>query len=720
MMINPSNTQCLPPIPEPEDLASAPMENNPVDLLFNPPGLGNEWGQAQTTRSIAGITAITFPPLLACGQPVDPDAKDYLSTCDLILDDRLVSASLKPGERITFQWFPHMVRRSVSVQGLEIVTECFMPCGYRSVLQRIQITNRGGGVRKGTVGVVIRAGVAAPGREKNANLWHWRPPSEDDNASDVLAAQGVFVFSSRHSQAVSVQGVRPAPVAVRDQCESVHRYRLAPGESTVFSYAHTLGDERGASLAEYEKLQASFDAVLTAHRNEVARRIRDAFTPGNSTYSGHLPQLHTTDPDLWRLYYTGFCTLFVARATPPTSRIGRVVYRAIGCRILPTRSCVWDLWPVRHTMALLDPVAMRETLEHLLRGDPGRCVIDYFTGATDGPFYPANHHSLVRCAHAYVTTSGDRAWLETTLDGRSVLDLLIAQATLWKSRDRHGLGLADYSDSPLLEVVPSYRGTVAGMNIGNLQAMLDAAQLAELCERPEPAATLRAEAKALAERILTELFVPGGWFRTIHADGSRIEVRHVYDLLMALEYLDPFLQPQQRRAMLDFFWRELATPCWLHALSPADPASTANVRADHQWCGSFPAWPAFMAKALLRHDPGERTNAWIRGLAATARQGVFGQAHLVDTVFPTIAGGARKCPPDNPYCNEWYNITGGAFTETVIDSILGVEFDRSGELAARPRLHGIDSEARLTNVRVRGGEHTVSGQGVTRDENGTK
>jgi hypothetical protein len=701
----------LPSIPSPEDLASAVMEHNPVSLLFNPPGMGNEWGQAQATRSISGVTSITFPPLLACGQPQDLNAKDYFSTADLMLDGTLVNAMLRPEDTVKFQWFPHMVRRSVAVRGMEITTECFMPYGEQALLQRIVLTNKSEAARDGTLDVVCRGGVAAPGREEVHNLWHWRPPSEDDNAVELH--DGMLLFLSRHTKAVSAQGVIPLPEEVRDRCQSMHRYQLGPGEALELHYVLTLTAEKERAVADYRRLHGEFDAVFDEHYVEVARRIREAFTPGNTTYTGHLPQLYTINPDLWRLYYTSFATLFVTRANPPNSLLGPTVYRSIGCRILLTRTYFWDVWPFEIAMSLIDPGVMRKLIEAMLKGNVRSAAMCYFTGAGGDSYYPANHHALVRCAITYLRMTGDRSWLESSLGDTQIIDLLIEQATCWKSRDRHGLGLADYSDSPLLEVVPSYRGTVAGINIGNCQAMLDAAELAESCDRPHQASELRVQARTLADRIMDELFVPGGWFRCIDAEGNRTEVRHVYDILMALEYLDPFLKPEQRGAMLDFFWRELATPTWLHALSPQDPASTANVRADHQWCGSFPAWPAFMAKALLRHQPDKRTLEWLHGVAKTAKQGVWGQAHMVDTAFPTSVGGARKCPPENPYCNEWYEIAGVAFIDMILETVFGIS-PRLGSLEiVGSRLSLFDPNARLTGLQHQGRLYSVDANGIS-------
>ena len=40
------------------------------------------------------------------------------------------------------------------------------------------------------------------------------------------------------------------------------------------------------------------------------------------------------------------------------------------------------------------------------------------------------------------------------------------------------------------------------------------------------------------------------------------------------------------------------------------------------------------AKGLYKIDPSAKVAAWVKGLAKSANQGPFGQAHIAETVFP--------------------------------------------------------------------------------------
>lgn len=94
---------------------------------------------------------------------------------------------------------------------------------------------------------------------------------------------------------------------------------LGPGESKQFRYFNAIADENSVALDQYEKGQEKFDDLLRQNEQVFNDLISAAFTPGNSEFSGHLPQLFTADESLWRLYYSGFTSLLFARRASPDS-----------------------------------------------------------------------------------------------------------------------------------------------------------------------------------------------------------------------------------------------------------------------------------------------------------------------------------------------------------------------------------------------------------------
>ncbi len=305
------------------------------------------------------------------------------------------------------------------------------------------------------------------------------------------------------------------------------------------------------------------------------------------------------------------------------------------------------------------------------------------------------------------------AWLDKSIDGKPAIEHLVDHATYWKKIDKYGHGLGDYGNRDnLLEVVSTWIHEVPAMNAGNVYGMRFTASLLE--RRGDPrAAQLRSEAKELAARINRLLYVDGkGWWRCGQPDGTFNEVRHCYDLLTVLDTMFDDLSEKQKKEMSHFFWSELYTPLWMHALSPGDADATWSLRADQCWVGAQTTWPAMTAKGLYKIDPSAKVAAWVKSPAKTASQGPYGQAHIVETVFPPENGGAFKCPLEQPYGNDGCEVQGGGFTDLVIDTIFGANLTLYDGIRVESRLEDFDPDARLLNVNYQKKSHVISSRGA--------
>ncbi len=84
----------------------------------------------------------------------------------------------------------------------------------------------------------------------------------------------------------------------------------------------------------------------------------------------------------------------------------------------------------------------------------------------------------------------------------------------------------------------------------------------------------------------------------------------------------------------------------------AHVGSGRGVRPDHQWNGACTARPAEAAHALFRLGRRDIAASWLPGLARSANQGQFGQAHFTLDAAPGVHVGARKAP-QAPYLIDW-------------------------------------------------------------------
>ncbi len=705
----PGQGRALPAIPSLADLASVRMPHTFMEL-FNLPIAMNDWGYAQTVKSVSAISAIGFPPYACCGIPDVPWSPGFLATCELFVDDGFPAISGDPAQAVTYQWFPHCVVREQTVDDLHFRTTMFLPPEQRAVLEEIEIRNVSSRRRIVTLGFDMRAAVA-----KKTATWFTNLPGEGDNRSSWDAAHGRITWTAQHSQVSAAQGIHPP--ADQLVAGNVLQYNLTlnPGETHPLHFVCVLAPTAAEANSIHDRLQSNFASAQQQNERRFEQLIHSAYTPGSSDFSGCLPRLETNSETLWNLWQNGLRNLLTARRRSPDSAYGPTLLTLSG-HVLPTLSFPWDTSLSSLSLALLDPEPMRNLVEIWFQRDMHQhLATDYISGEAIGPWYAVNDMAIIRCSRDYLSVTGDFQWLDKSIAGKPVLDHLLYHATWWKQLAGKR-GLADYGGiSNLLEVVSTYIHEVAGMNAGNVSSMRFVAELLEHRGRSREAAQLRSEATALAQRINSILYVQGkGWWRAGQPDGSFNEVRHCYDFLAVLDNMSEDLSAEQKREMTHFFWTQLASKKWMRALSSGDPDATWNVRPDHSCLGAYTAWPPECAKGLFKTDDPARIASWLAEVAKAGNQGPIGQAHFVEQVVPPLQGGAYKASNDAPYIEDWCAISGGAFIDMVIESIFGVMPSLYNGMHAAPRLAAFDPGARLQGFRYQGAQYSVSAAGVTR------
>ncbi len=697
----------LPAIPSLTDLASVRMQHSYMDL-FNLPISMNDWGYAQTVKSVSAVSAIAFPPYACCGMPDIPWSPGFLTTCELFVNDRFVAISDDPTEAVTYQWFPHCVVREQIVEELHLRTTLFLPPRQRAVMQRIEIRNLSAHSRTFTLRFDMRAAAAC-----KTTAWFTNLPGEGDNLISWNAAHGRITWSAQHSPAAAAQGIHPPADALIAGKMLQYHLSLAPGAVRELHFVCAVASTATEAEAMHDRLQTNFAAAQQQNQQRFEQLLQAAYTPGNSEFSGYLPRLQTDSEALWNLWQNGLRNLLSARRNSPDSAYGPTLLTLSG-HVLPTLSFPWDTSLTSLSLALLDPEPLRNLVEVWFQRDMHRhLATDYISGEAIGPWYAVNDMAIVRCSRDYLRITGDFAWLDKTIAGKTVLDYLIDHATYWKQLVGRN-GLADYGGiSNLLEVVSTYVHQVAGMNAGNVSSMRFVAALLDRRGRNSEAAQLRAQATDLAARINRILYVKGaGWWRAGQPDGSFNEVRHCYDFLAVLDNMSQDLSAIQKQEMAHFFWSQLASKKWMRALATSDPDATWNVRPDHSCLGAYAAWPPECAKGLFKVDDPARIAPWLAEVARAGNQGPIGQAHFVEDVMPPLKGGAYKSSNDAPYIEDWCAIAGGAFIDMTIESIFGVEPTLYNGVHAAPRLAAFDPNARLVGLRYQGNSYTLAQSGI--------
>jgi hypothetical protein len=703
-----------PPIhPSLEDFSSARLEFRNGDL-FNPPALTNFLGCLQAAPDITAVQHLTFAPFSL--------GASWLGALEL--DGRRLHTTANP---IEFEWRPDRIVRRTEHDGYQLESTTVMGVRAQTVTVALRLTNSAASARVAQLALLAGEGVVrsdggwhTPDSPREAPAisttpWEGTPPAGTlrRNRHEPLPGGSGLLFSSSTSPAHALQAASPAPDRV-DRRWLRFDWRLGPGEARTLYYFIAVGDDPAALHATFDQWRAQPAAAVAGAEADWRAEVAAVFTPGNTRYSGHLPVLATSNAALRAVYLNAVITAIYFKREHPASPHGRI-YATLMPRYWVTTSVINDWSLAALVLVLLDPACARAMIERWLERDIHRHFgTEYVSGRSTGNWYSCNDYAMARLITLYVRVTGEAAWLDRRVGDRTVLEHLLACATHYRTLDR-GSGLADYGDrNSLLEAVGTYEHEVASLNAANVWILRETAALLAWRGRPDEAKQLAAEAAALVPRVQS-LYVRGaGYWHCRHPGGELVPVRHAWDFIHTLNFLHDDLPPAQVREMIAFFRRELMTPTWMSALSPQDEDTGFSLRPDHQWNGSYPAWVSLAASALVRAGEDELLASWLPGLAATARQGPYSQAHFAESAAPTVADGARKAPTEWPYINDWSCLSAGNFFETVVLSLFGFEPGYS-QPSARPRLATVDPHAVLHGLRWQGRSLVLHADGSLTD-----
>jgi hypothetical protein len=696
----------LPDIPTCVSLRSVTMTHKFLDL-FNPPGLTNQWGCAQAAMDVAAVRSIAFPPFAQGEMNVAPlGSGGELLTAVLYVDGEYFASTKTP---IEFVWQPDRVERRSVYKGLELSSVTVVPFNTMSVAVKLTVRNTTPEQKKTEIKLAINGGAT-----KSVKPWDAAySPGEYDNTRTIDPQRNAIVCRSKYTEAFVIQGASPKPDSMLPSW-IVFSLDLAPNESRSIVFVNSLGGTQAAAEKDYDAIVNSFDAVAKATADEWNAQFKAAFTPNNDRFSGFVPTLVTTDENVKRIYHSAVLSALYFRRTTPHSVYG-TAYVTLMPRYWETATFLWDISLSAMLLSMLDPAVLKRMMETWMTLDVHKHFgTEFLTGAGIGPWYSVNDYAMSRMAKEYLRWTGDKAWLDKTVGGKTVFEHLVDYAEHWRALDTNKHGLADYGGvTNLLEAVSSYVHEVAGLNAANVHNLRFAAELVEFKGDKAKAAALRKEADELGRRVL-ELYVPGkGIWKCRLPDATYNEVHHCYDFGTTLMNIGDMMPGSQKKEMVAFFNRELKTPTWMRALSTRDLDVTFSIRPDHQWTGAYCSWPALALSGLFAAGEVELANEWMKGLAKTSMQGPYAQAHFTETFHaPESNGGAIKSPSDQPYINDWACVSGCNYLEPIVDSIFGINAGLFGTVEAKPQFGSFDAHAELRNINYQGKLFTANRQGI--------
>ena len=679
-----------------ENYLTTPLRHRFADE-WSRPGLTNFLGSVQGDADPTGLRHPIFPPVSG--------AEEW--TAFLTVNGTFLPSS---GVEVDVRWCPWQVCRTATVGVWKIESVLAMVPGEHAIVQRIEITNTG------AEAAVLDVALRMSGRCVNRGLhgWSWAVPSVATTVGDLHGFSGLdphieivnntgrlFTYPqaaakatppdniagcgtlfnqpapgldpSRQSEAVCYQVLHPAPHRWNRNGDAAYSFDCAAGQSVLLDFALVLETDAEAAVAAGTRVVADVVSCIARAETSWKQTWSAAFQPGNDHFSGSLQDLDLPE-SLAPVAVSGVLGLLAHRRTL------RVLDGVPHYNILTPRRCEtafynWDFCLASAALARLDPEAVWRHLAIVWSQDDWRKYNQYnfMTGEGFGWPYRADTFNLFFAHWNLWEASGHSLALlervfQTPRGPQSFLTCLEELAFEYRSSLHPSFGLADFGGKEgLLECVTTYEHMVASLNAGAVWCLERLADLKDETGTTDKSSTLREEAAHLAAAVMDQLYVDGaGFFQCLLPDGRKRDVRLGYDTGMVLFCMGERLTAKQQQEIVTFFQSELQTPGWLRSLSPQDAdATVSGTRADHQFCGSYPAWPALICLGLLKIGRREIVEDWLSGIARTAMQGPFGQAHWDESIVPPTAGGATKVTDELPHGTHWSDISGSLFYEVL-------------------------------------------------------
>ena len=705
-----------------DDLATGWLARRFTELA-GMPGLNNDIGSIQVEADVAAIKHPVFPPYSGGNE----------TTGVTLLNGRQL-AQVVP--YVEVRWRAFEIERRCESEGWGLASRTALLPDQPGVLVQVKVTNLRSVARRLKIGFVCSGRSVNTGNEGYA----WAVPTIPTDTSSFTQTHGLRqsvtaiglpdsrCFTNDAGNAHCVHSLWPAPARWERERIPLWETQVEWGDSFVLNLLCTFHAERAQAEGIARQWYRQEDRLWAAARARYEGLWKAAFTPGNATFSGHMPLLESPHDALNRLYYNGVLTLLTCRRVYPQAHV---------------KPCYLTLWPRRGEGSVYFPWDLGHTSGTLARLDP-RSLRDQYLSLVSGPWVDYQVTNLFAntyggwpcCAHpqAVYTTAfnllrwaGDESWMSASVvrqpkqvrgfeaasqgqvttahsgKPRTMTGLEAAREAILVHRQRHlpNKATVDFGGrGSYLECITTYGHGTAGHTAMQAWAMREGAALLK--------EDTTAEIKALEDAVLDLYNSGAGYFYCEYPDQSRSAAANLYDLGLVLNHLGERLPGSVTKEIVQFVRSELLTPTWAHCLWPQDLDVVSGVRCDHQWNGSFPSWlPQFVMGAIKAGEGGDWVADWLEGVASVTRQGPFGQAYWCEDVYAPECGAAAKCYDELPQGNHWVCSDGAMFVDMVLDGICGISSDLSGRVTLQPGLRAWAQECTIANIAVHGRNYNL-------------
>jgi len=590
-----------------------------------------------------------------------------------------------------YVWHPYAVSREGSTDGLRVRTAATLVPGFRGGRMTVAIDNPSDQTRDVSLQWTVG------GTLDRTAVWEFARPASHSatqpiqTGASLLLAHGEGALAIAWTAATQLQkpsGVlQPIQVSLAPHATWLGCVVFAVGSKAEAANAlSAIGQHPETSAERWEMTPPNARDAKAAkpvcRADETYRRhVADVFEK--------LPRLRSNSAALVRLYNRSLVHLITNRWEVPEFLLhpyygtGSVKGGCV-CNYLWNFGETWEILP------LVDPAAVRDHVKQFLKIDMTKhFAFMPITGEAFGPWYPVNQEKIIGLVYYYVQQTGDVDFLRQPVDGRSVLDHVVANAMFGDDPSKP-MALIDYGPSnshlELRRGYP-YNHVMPDLNGRRYANYLMASQLAEVAGKPNP--LLRQRAEALRTVLKQSLWNPKQrWFDFQDAQGRK-DARYTIQIfkLFGSEVLDA----EEEAGLLGHLnEREFLSEFGLHSLAKTDVAYD-QVDIDNGGGGACTCFPPQIAERLYKAGRPEP--------AADLLRRILWWGECLPYWGDSLVANSRDYRKDTPLqCT----VDGVTVAQCLLFGMLGASADFSGEVTIDPRPPAWASRLEVVGLRLRG------------------
>ncbi len=454
---------------------------------------------------------------------------------------------------------------------------------------------------------------------------------------------------------------------------------LQPGKTAKIYLAFAMGPSAEAAAACRE-LAADPAAAIAAADAAQAKQIAELFE--------RIPRLETDNKDLQKFYNRSLVHFITNRWEVPEFVL-HPYYSTGSIRGGCVCDYLWNYGEIWEIMPLYDPAAHREHIKQFLKCDmTTHFSFNPIDGKAFGPWYMVNQEKIIGLVYYYVKNTGDTAFLSEVVDGKTVLEHVLKNATVLDDVAKP-VALIDYGPSGShleLRKNLAYNHVSPDLNGRRHANYLRAARLAEIAGKPAP--QLIERAAALKPLLKEKLWNPETkWFNFTNGQGQP-ETRWTMQMfkLFGSSVLDEETETGLMSHLND---KEFLSEHGMHSIAKGDPAyDPADV--DNGGPGACTCFPPQIAERLYKAGrPNQAEDIVRRCIWWGSRLPYWGDSIVAEKVD------YRRDTPLQ--CT----VDGVTVAQCIIFGMFGIDPQFDGSILVSPRPAAFSPQTALRGVKIR-------------------